>query len=151
MNIKVINISVLDVATGEAELNRFLDTHKIISFDKSLVQLEQNAYWSFVISYLDGQQSDASGKRSTVDYREVLNEKDFACFAQLRDLRNRLAKEEGKPAYAIFTNEQLSKLVTERVQTKQDMAAIAGIGESRMENYAGHFLPLLQKLLGVSS
>jgi superfamily II DNA helicase RecQ len=147
MRIKIINIRVPDSSLGEEELNRFLATHKVVSVDKTCVQFGQNACWSFVISYLSEQKSDDSNKRSAVDYKEVLNDEDFSRFAQLRDLRNRLAKEEGKPAYAIFTNEQLAKLVTDRVTSKETMAAIAGIGESRIAHYADRFLPLLQKLL----
>ena len=146
MKIRVTNISVLDTEPGENELNHFLVSHPIVSVDKALVQLGQNAYWSFAISYLGGQQNSGSVKRPSVDYKEVLNEEGFARFAQLRDLRNRLAKEDGKPAYAIFTNEQLAKLVTDRVTTKEAMAAIAGVGESRIAHYADQFLPLLQKL-----
>lgn len=146
MRIKIINVSVPDFNSGEAELNQFLATHKVVALDKALVQVGQQAYWSFVISYRSEPQSAVS-KRAVVDYKEVLNDEDFACFAELRDLRNRLAKEEGKPAYAIFTNEQLAKLITGRVITKETMAAIAGIGDSRITHYADHFLPLLQKRL----
>lgn len=48
----------------------------------------------------------------------------------------------------IFTNEQLAKMVTERVTSKRAMAAISGIGQAKLEQYGPIFLPLLQKLLG---
>lgn len=147
MKIKIIPISILDPALGEEELNSFLASHQVASIDKEFVRFEQNAYWSFAIGYLDEHQGRVT-KRSAVDYKEVLNDEDFSRFAQLRELRNTLAKAEGKPAYAIFTNEQLAKLVTDRVTTQNAMAAIAGIGESRITHYADQFLPLLQSLNG---
>ncbi len=50
------------------------------------------------------------------------------------------------PPYSVFTNEQLAALVTQRVVTVEAMAAIPGIGKSRIERYAKDFLPLLQEL-----
>jgi hypothetical protein len=50
-----------------------------------------------------------------VDYKEVLNEADFAVFSRLRDLRKVIAEKEAVPAYAIFTNEQLAAMVTGKV------------------------------------
>ena len=119
----------------------------MVSVEKHFFQAEQNAFWSFVVAYLETDQGTiGEQKRSSVDYKEVLSLEDFRIYSQLRELRNSLAKEEGKPAYAIFTNEQLARLVTDRVTGKSAMAAIAGIGESRLEQYATKFLPLLQEL-----
>jgi hypothetical protein len=50
-----------------------------------------------------------------VDYKEVMNEADFAVFSRLRDLRKVIAEKEAVPAYAIFTNEQLAAMVTGKV------------------------------------
>ncbi len=145
MKIKVLSISILDPKPGEEELNHFIASHQIVSIDKEFARFEQNAFWSFSINYLEEQQS-SSTKRSQVDYKEVLNDEDFSRYAQVRELRNSLAKKEGRPAYSIFTNEQLAKLVTDRVTTKVAMAAISGIGDSRITRYADQFLPLLLRI-----
>jgi len=145
MKIKTFKVPVLDPLPAEEELNGFLSSHRVDAVDKQLVQLGQNAWWSFVVTYLDGHrdQTGSGPKRPSVDYKEVLNENDFSRYAKLRELRNTLAKQEGRPAYAIFTNEQLARLVTEQVTSKEAMAAIDGIGEARIERYADAFLSLL--------
>ncbi|MBI4754199.1 MAG: HRDC domain-containing protein [Betaproteobacteria bacterium] len=65
------------------------------------------------IAWIEGRapvQGQPGGKRERIDYREVLNEQDFAVFADLRRLRKGLAEQDGVPAYALFTNEQLVAL-----------------------------------------
>ncbi len=144
MRYKVFSIPVLDPGAAEQELNTFLGSHRIVSVEKALVQSSENAWWSFVVTWQEGSGGASAPRKPTVDYREVLDDEDFARYAQLRELRNRLAKKEGKPAYAIFTNEQLAALVTQRVTSKKAMAAINGIGESRIERYGEAFLELLR-------
>ncbi len=143
MKYKFITVAVLDPASDEEKLNQFLASHQIFSIDKHLTQVEQNTYWVFAISYGDSHHTSAS-RQPAVDYKEVLNEDDFTRFVQLRELRNKLAKQEGRPAYAIFTNEQLANLVTRRVITRSGMAEIEGIGDTRIERYADQFLAVLQ-------
>lgn len=143
MKVKLVTIPILDPAAAEDDLNRFLSSHQIVSVNKEFVQIGHNAYWSFVVTYLDSHKA-GNAKRASVDYREVLNDKDFKRYARLRELRNELARQDGKPAYAIFTNEQLASLVTNKVVTRNAMAAIEGIGESRIAQHADVFLDVLQ-------
>ena len=144
MRYKFFTVPVFDPRDAEEALNGFLSSHRIVAVEKQWHDSAHNPAWCFVFSY-EGEKSPA-GKRTTVDYKEILDDDDFQRFARLRELRNRLAKEEGVPAYSVFTNEQLSALVTQRVTTVEAMAAIPGIGKSRIERYANTFLPLLQEL-----
>ena len=73
----------------------------------------------------------------------MLNEADFALFAKLRDLRKKLAEQEGVPAYALFTNEQLAQMAQQRVTTQAQLAALDGVGPARIEKYGEAFLNLL--------
>lgn len=65
-------------------------------------------------------------------------------FARLRALRKTLAEQEGVPAYALFTNEQLAGMVQRRVRTVGDLREIDGVGEARVEKYGGAFLDILR-------
>ena len=68
------------------------------------------------MEFLDGSFGVADKARAAtgpkIDYKEVLNEVDFAVFARLRDLRKVISDKEAIPAYSIFTNEQLAAMVT---------------------------------------
>ncbi len=92
-----------------------------------------------------------SAQRSKVDYREVLNEQDFAVFAKLRDLRKEIAQASGVPVYAVFNNEQLAKMVQEKARTKADLEAIAGVGDARIEKYGPRFLDFLKQQWAVTN
>jgi superfamily II DNA helicase RecQ len=133
---------------AQEELNRFCAGQRVVSVDKQLVQDADRSYWALCVCYLDGQEEPTvAGKRSKVDYREVLNEQDFAVYAKLRTLRKELAEKEGIPVYAVLTNEQLAEIVRRRVQTAAALREIAGIGDSRIEKYGESLLRLLREEL----
>lgn len=147
MKYAIFTIPALHPAESMAELNRFLATHKTATVEKEFFSVGQSAYWSFIVCYLDNADMQATtNRKNTIDYREVLSKEEFSRFTRLRELRNKLAKEEGKPAYAVFTNEQLAKMVDCQVKSLAGLQEIDGVGEARLEQYASHFLPLLQEL-----
>ncbi len=102
------------------------------------------SYWTFCVGYLDGTEKLPVMRKGRIDYREVLNERDFAVFAKLRRLRKEIAEREGVPAYALFTNEQLAEMVTGRVSSLADLQAIDGIGEAKLKKYGETFLAELK-------
>lgn len=130
---------------AQEELNRFCAGQRVVSVDKQFVQDAERSYWAFCIGYLDSQDSPKATAKGKIDYREVLNEQDFAVFARLRTLRKELADGEGIPAYAVLTNEQLAELVQRRVQSATALREIAGVGEARVEKYGDAFLRLLRE------
>lgn len=54
---------------------------------------------------------------------------------QLKSLRSQWAKEAKQPPYCIFTNETLGLLVRTRPRTPHELAAIKGMGSSRLERH----------------
>ncbi|MCP3971486.1 MAG: hypothetical protein GY717_14440 [Rhodobacteraceae bacterium] len=128
-----------------AELDRFLASHRILGTDRQFVQDGVNSAWCLCVSYLEAGDRPAPVKRGRVDYKELLSEHDFAIYSRLRDLRKRLAEQQGVPAYALFTNEQLAAMVKQRVSTRSQLQAISGVGEGRAEKYGQAFLSQLQQ------
>lgn len=129
---------------AQEALNQFCAEHRVVSVDKEFVSNAERSFWALCVGYLDGQAPLLAGRsKNKVDYREVLNEADFALFVKLRDLRKTMAEQEGVPAYALFTNEQLAAMVQKRVQSKAALAAIEGVGPARVEKYGNAFLELL--------
>jgi ATP-dependent DNA helicase RecQ len=61
----------------------------------------------------------------------------------LRDLRSRLAKEQGVPAYVIFHDATLLAMLRERPQTLGALGAISGVGERKLARYGEAFLAAL--------
>lgn len=145
MKYRFFHVSALYPQAGESELNEFCASHRVGSVEKSLIMDGAHSYWTFCVGYLDGTEKLPVGRKGRIDYREVLNEADFAVFARLRGLRKELAEREGVPAYALFTNEQLAEMVTGRISSLSDLQAIDGIGEAKTKKYGEAFLAELKK------
>ena len=153
MAFKFFTIPIHSSEAAEDELNAFVRTHKVLSVDRRWVEQGPESFWAICFTYADraasgGSVSRGGRQRRSVDYREVLNEEDFAVFAKLRELRKELAQPTGAPVYTIFNNEQLAQMVQKRVRTKADLEAILGAGDARIEKYGERFLDLLSQEWG---
>lgn len=150
MSLHFCVVPVRGSVTAEQELNRFLASHKILSVDRKLVDAGDNSFWAICVDYLsptsDSATRNSNLTRSRIDYKTILPAKEFEVFSQLRQLRKDLAQAEAVPVHALFTNEQLAQMVQRRCRSKQDMAQIEGIGESKIDKYAEHLLPPLLSL-----
>jgi superfamily II DNA helicase RecQ len=145
MKFEFFSIPACSPEQGQQELNSFCSSHRIASIEKQFVANGEQSYWAICVSYLDSQKKITAPGKNKVDYREVLEERDFAVFAKLRSLRKTMAEKEGVPAYALFTNEQLADMVRGRIKSLSGMSAIAGVGKSRIDKYGKEFLEILQK------
>ena len=144
-------IPVHDDGRAAAELNAFLRSHRVLHIDRQWVDQGSDSFWHFCIDYWDSSDTQpAAGRngrsRKRVDYRLVLPPEQFVVFARLRDWRNEMAKKGSTPPYTIFDNEQLAEMVTKGITTKEELAKIAGIGESRVEKYGEAVLELLNAI-----
>jgi superfamily II DNA helicase RecQ len=91
--------------------------------------------WSFCITYQLPVGSGGPETPAKVDYKTVLDERTFALFSKLRELRKALAEKENLPPYAVFTNEQLAEVAKVRCTTPGELGKIDGIGPARIEKY----------------
>ncbi len=147
MKVFVSNIPIHDVQAATEELNAFLAQHRILNIDHTLVQDGVNSAWTFCVSYEPASVQAPAGKRSKIDYREVLSEADFRLYARLRSLRKELAEKEGVPAYALFTNEQLAEMVRQRTNSMAGLGKLSGVGAGKLEKYGQSFLDCLTAAL----
>ena len=54
MQYKFFGIPAADAAQAEAELNRFVRGHRVITVHRELVREAGTAYWAFCLEYLEG-------------------------------------------------------------------------------------------------
>ena len=86
MQIKIFTIPLFGNEEAVEELNKFLRGNKVVDISKSLVQQGNLAYWSFCVTYLVGvppKIQQLNDRKEKVDYKQVLDEADFARFAYL--------------------------------------------------------------------
>jgi superfamily II DNA helicase RecQ len=157
MRLHFVTVPINGSDAAEEELNKFLASRRIVAVDRQLVPDGARSAWAVCVAYVDGapapvatstEASAASGssggRRSGIDYREVLPASEFAVFAKLRDLRREIASRDGVPTYAVFTNEQLADIVRRNVGSAEDLARISGVGPARVQKYAAVFLAALR-------
>ncbi|MHB1345120.1 MAG: DNA helicase RecQ [Thermoleophilia bacterium] len=70
-------------------------------------------------------------------------ELDPGLFEELRALRRRLADEQGVPAYVIFSDATLEEMAILRPATPDQLLAVNGVGEVKLERYGAAFLEAL--------
>lgn len=150
MAYRTFSLPVRDDGSAAEELNQFLRSHRILQVTSHCVTEGPNSFWSFLVEYHDPaspQPPRASMKsKSRIDYRDVLSAEDFAVFSRLRDWRRDVSQREAIPAYTVFDNDQLARMVTTRTSTKAELAAIQGIGQARLDKYGDSVLAFLASI-----
>ncbi|MCL2209127.1 MAG: HRDC domain-containing protein [Treponema sp.] len=123
-------------------LNRFLRGHRIIQTRKELVSMDNISYWAILVEYLDSPDKDAGEQtnKSKIDYKEILSAEDFIIFSKLREIRKKLAEENGLPVYAVCTNEQLAEIAKRKPKNLAECKKIEGIGQGKAEKYVPDLL-----------
>ena len=141
MQVKIYTIPIIGGDNLNDEMNVFLRSKKILQVENQVITTGQSAFWSFCIKYIEDS-TIAERERVKVDYRQVLDEATFQRFSKLRELRKQLAVNEGVPAYAVFTDEELSNIAKLDVITVAAMKKIKGIGDKKVEKYGHHFVKI---------
>ena len=65
-------------------------------------------------------------------------------FALLRDVRLRLAKEQGVPPYVIFSDKTLREMAETAPTTREALLTVTGVGEAKLDRYGDVFLEALR-------
>ena len=137
MQYKIYTIPVLGGEEQQDELNKFLRSHKIIKVDKEIVDISGNSYWSFCVTYMQSsaQLENSQPAKDKIDYKNVLDEKAFKMFSDLRVLRKQIAQNDAVPAYAVFTDAELANMTSLPSFDVKTLLSIDGIGSKRIEKY----------------
>ena len=142
MPYRIFTVPIAQPDGAIQELNQFLATHQVVEVDRQFCPNDGQPFWTFCINYATGSGNPLISRAGTgkVDYKEVLNEDDFAVFARLRELRKQIAEEMSVPVFAVLTNAQLAEMAKRRVSSLADLRQIAGIGDKKAESFGNRFL-----------
>ncbi|MBK8100889.1 MAG: hypothetical protein IPK26_27700 [Planctomycetes bacterium] len=110
MPIKFFCVPATLPGEAEAELNRFLGGHQVVSIDRHLGSANGAPVWCFAIEYIvpaygvrDTNAANPGMRKDRIDYKEVLPPDVFARFSKLRELRKQIAESGRVPIDAVFT------------------------------------------------
>lgn len=65
-------------------------------------------------------------------------------FEKLRELRKRLAEEENKPSFMIFSDATLHEMAEVQPENLDQLLNISGVGQHKLQKYGDYFLEVLQ-------
>jgi ATP-dependent DNA helicase RecQ len=83
------------------------------------------------------------GKASRNRQSAVLPDADRALFEALREKRMEIARMQNLPPYVIFHDRTLIELAAARPASRQEMASVPGVGETKLERYGPAFLAVI--------
>jgi superfamily II DNA helicase RecQ len=149
MQLKIINVPLADDGSMQSELNKFLAANRVLEVEQRFFQNEKGGCWSFCIRYIvqSGGIPPFAGNKEKVDYKTVLNEKEFAIFASLREIRKQLAQQDAVPAYAVFTDEELANIARLPKIEESKLTSIKGIGEKKVQKYGKSIIEMYNNLI----
>jgi superfamily II DNA helicase RecQ len=127
-----------------AELNRFLAGHKVLEVEQRFFQNKKGACWSFCVRFLPTIANFKHASKEKVDYKQVLNEAEFAVFTKLREIRKQIATLDAVPAYAVFTDEELAGIAKLPVIEESKLLTVNGIGDKKVAKYGKQFVEMLE-------
>lgn len=143
MQIKFFTIPITAVSDYNEELNAFLRSHKVVETEKQLVQTSNGDYWCICISYLVSGVAENSSREKT-DYIKTLEPDVFARFSRLREIRKKIAADDGVSAYVVFTDAELAEIAKLPELTMTSLKKIKGIGDKKTEKYGAPFLQMFK-------
>lgn len=146
MQIKTFVIPISS-ENGEVEdFNRFLRSVRILEVKKELVNTDCSVFWAFCVTFMENQPSStpfaSQNGKVKMDYKDILNEEDFAKFCRLRKIRKQLADDSAIPAFAVFSDAELAEMSKIEKLTIQALKNIKGIGDKKIEKYGAEICRL---------
>ncbi|MCR9102099.1 MAG: HRDC domain-containing protein [bacterium] len=140
MQVKVFTIPVLSGERENEELNAFLRSKRVLQEEHYLVESEGGPLWCFCIKYLEVGETPAKSRAERVDYREVLDAEGFQRYSAFREIRKKIAEEDGLKVFQVFTNRELAELAKLEGLTVEAMNKVPGIGKKKLERFAERFI-----------
>lgn len=77
----------------------------------------------------------------------LANDADEQLFDQLRQLRFKIAQEQGVPAFVVFSNATLTDMCVRLPRTEEAMLEVNGVGQTKLERYGAQFLRVISDFL----
>lgn len=144
MQTKLFTIPVFESDESTEEMNRFLRGNKILEINQHFFQNDQSSAWCFCVKFIEAANQTTFSKKVKTDYKQVLKPDDFKRFSILRECRKKIANDDAIPAFAVFTDEELSNLARLPDLSIQTMLTVKGIGSKKTENFGQRILSLFE-------
>lgn len=149
MQLKFFTIPILPGADEEDKLNKFLRSVRVLEIKREIVSYGDGAYWAVCVLYLPQNhvESSVGNTKEKVDYKNILSEIEFKRFCQLRKIRKQIADNDAVPAFAVFTDYELSEISRMEEITLTALKSVNGIGVKKIDKYGNQFCELMASII----
>ncbi len=121
------------------------DKYSIVKINPKALSPEQNNNRVIMKVSSENMKNNQSEARRTLRKSELLTYKGLELFDILRQVRTRLAREEGMPPYIIFSDKTLTDMVVRLPLNKTEMLQVIGVGENKFTKYGLSFIDSIQE------
>ena len=130
----------LDVMECSSIKTLFQDMLKIINSHESRIQQleKQNK-----VVFSDPKPRNSESKSNTEEVTPEMDDNEIKLYEKIREWRLCKCRKEGFPAFCIFSNKVLVRIVKSKAKNKEDLSAIRGFGKVKLEKYGDDILNLL--------
>ena len=146
MQIKLFTVPVGLVNDHNEEINLFLRANKVVEFEKKFIENDKGAFWCFYISYIPVNAVDKEHKEK-IDYMKVLDQNAFKIFSKLRDMRKKIANDEGVAPFVVFSDAEIADIAKLPEITLKTLQGIKGIGQKKIEKYGDLILQAIKEVI----
>lgn len=131
----------------EHELREFMADNEALEVQHHFFEHEQSPWLVLVVCYRPNESTTSKGPKR--DRREkpeaALDPVERERFEALRGWRKTRAQTDGVPVYVILVNRQLAEIAKTAPRSLNELAAVKGIGEARLERYGEDVLRILRE------
>ncbi len=129
----------------DTELRDFIKNKEVLSLREHFFQRHEIPYLTVMVNYnlLNVTQIEPEKKKDE-SWRELLqNPEDMAMYNALRDWRNETSRRKGIAPYIICTNKQLAEIISKKVQNKNQLSQIEGIGKAKVADFGDDIVSVM--------
>ncbi|TLP76973.1 DNA helicase RecQ [Maribacter sp. ACAM166] len=126
--IQLLNQGVLDINFREGARLGLTPLAKEVLFSKKTIQL--------AILQTEKEKKKTTAKAKTPK---------TGLFEKLRLLRQRIAEDQGIPAYVVFGDASLKDMETKKPKSEKEFMEVSGVGQAKLEKYADVFIKEIAK------
>lgn len=91
--------------------------------------------------------NDLTGTKKKSRERNAVKVSNSPLFEVLRSLRRKLADEENKPPFMIFSDATLQEMTEVKPTNTKELLAVSGVGQHKLTHYGAHFLKALKEFM----
>ena len=91
--------------------------------------------------------NDLDGSKKKTKERSTIKPATNPLFEVLRTLRRKLADEENKPSFMIFSDATLHEMARLKPQNAEELLAVSGVGQHKLTHYGDHFVKAVKNFI----